>query len=221
MTPDDLGRQQEALKRFNTPEWADFVNNFFGDPYITWHDGCDENAVLRLKNPDEKRAAEDMLISALPGGMAAARGLALLRSERAIAELEKALQATGLDSLRVRIADALEQITRSGRHVQAIIDCLRGGRDDQDRLSAAMVLGKYRTPEVIAALLAAVADHAYLVRYHACNSLLRMHGFSKDISEVDDIFVNILKDVSRVKLTLAQEQLQALFSRKKSPKKRK
>jgi HEAT repeat protein len=221
MTHDDLGRQEQALKRFKSREWADFVDNFFGDPYILWHDGVDEGAVLRLKDPEEKRAAEDMLIAALPAGMAAARGLALLRSERAIAGLEKAMTSTGLDYIRVHIADALEQITHNGRHLPAIIECLKGGANDQDRIEAAIALGKYRTPEVIAALIASVADKEYLVRYHACNALLRMHGFGDDISQHDDIFVNILKDAPSVKFMLAQEQLKALFSRKKPRKKAK
>jgi hypothetical protein len=48
-----------------------------------------------------------------------------------------------------------------------------------------------------------------------------MHGFSNDINQHDDIFVNILKGVPRAKWALAQGQLQELFSRKGSRKKTK
>jgi HEAT repeat protein len=220
MSSNDNGRQDEALKRFTSREWADFINNYFGDPYYAWHDGIDENAILRLTNPEEKRAAEDMLIAALPGGMNAARGLALMHSERAIAALEKALEVKELDDVRVRIIDAIEQITHNGRHVQDLVECLQQGVDYETRMNAARALGNYRTPAVIDALLAAVADREYLVRYHACNALLSMHGFTTDISEYDDIFANILKGVSKSKFDVAKVLLQALLSSKKLRKKR-
>ena len=220
MTSNDNGRQEEALKRFTSREWADFVNNYFGDPYYAWHDGIDEGTVLRLTNPEEKREAEDMLIDALPGGMFAARGLALLHSERGLPALEKTLETTGFDALRIRIADAIEQITGNGRHVRDLIGCLQQGADYSTRLDAAMALGKYRTTEVIDALFGAIADVDYLVRYHACNSLLRMHGFTTDISEHDDIFVNILQEVPPEKLDVAKLLLQALLASKKLRKKR-
>lgn len=55
-----------------------------------------------------------------------------------------------------------------------------------------MHLREFNTPEVLEALFQAVKDPDYLVRYHACDSLLYIHGFEPDIANYDEIFVNII-----------------------------
>nr|MDO8113865.1 tetratricopeptide repeat protein [Candidatus Sigynarchaeota archaeon] len=153
-----------------------------------------------------------MLIASLPGGMFAPNGLALLHSEKAVPALEKALETAGMGVIRIRVADALEQITMSGRYVPVLIECLRSCPSEFDRLEAAMALKNYNRPDVENALLDAVADIDYLVRYHASNSLLWLHGLLEDISSYEAIFDKIKTDGPPSNYTWAQELLRALFS---------
>ena len=50
-----------------TPNWDAFYESYFGDPYMAWHDGLDEQALLALEG-DERDRAEKMLLDALGSG---------------------------------------------------------------------------------------------------------------------------------------------------------
>ena len=48
-------------------QWDYFMDNFFGDPYMMWHDGIDTTSVCRLEGAERDRA-EDMLIESMKEG---------------------------------------------------------------------------------------------------------------------------------------------------------
>jgi hypothetical protein len=37
-----------------SPEWSRFMDNFFGDPYMMWHDGIDPTAAKGLKGDERE-----------------------------------------------------------------------------------------------------------------------------------------------------------------------
>ncbi len=70
-------------------EWERFIENYYGEPYMMWHDGIDEKSVTLLKGKERERA-EDMLIASLEeGNHYAAIGLRELRSRKAEPHLEE------------------------------------------------------------------------------------------------------------------------------------
>ncbi len=218
--PSDREIDIEALKyRFHSSAWKNFIASYFGDPYLMWHDGPDPSAIDRL-TVEEKAVAEEMLLASV-GGMWSADGLEKLGSKRGITAMEAALAKETHDPSRIRLADAIMHLTHDGTHLPILLKCLRASKTEDGRLEAAMYLGKYPNPEVVEALFAAVLDPSYLVRYHACNSLLEIHGLPVDISSQDAIFKNILKDTSPAQHQKARQLLQELCKNKQLPKKRK
>src|SRR5688500_9631690 len=91
--------------------WNAFYESYFGDPYMAWHDGLDEQALLSLTG-DERDEAERQLLAAATSGSAdyrVAAGLRSLRSRKALDLLKQRLEsALGRD--RVETALGLWQM---------------------------------------------------------------------------------------------------------------
>ena len=163
------------------------MSNFFGDPYMMWHDGIDSTAVCLLEGA-ERDQAEAMLIKSMEeGSHYAAMGLRELRSEKAVPLMKQMLETVSADLL-IEIVIALNVIEKTTDYNAYLIQILLEYPSPYIRLNAARKLRDFPTPEVIAALYDAVCDIDYLVRNHASESLLFIHGLQPMISGHSEIF---------------------------------
>jgi HEAT repeat protein len=158
-----------------------------------WHDGIDPTSVCGLEGA-ERDQAEAMLIESMQqGSYWAPMGLREMRSEKAVPLMKEMLNsASGV--LLIEIAIALNVIEDTKDYNHYILRVLRENPSPYIRLKAAMKLRDFPTPEVIEALFDAVNDIDYLVRNHASESLLAIHGFNPSISEHKEIFKLIIVD---------------------------
>lgn len=176
-----------------TQSWTDFRLEAFGEPYMVWHDGPDFSAF------HDRALADPVTVEAvLREGLdeddpLAAQSIAEADFDdeierRMIPLLTAAIDRTNT-TFRVRVAEALIRLTGSEHWATAIVDVLLGAAFWSDRLDAAMAIG-HRTPtvELIGALMKGAQDPEYLVRYHACNSLLRFAGRTDDIAALPEEF---------------------------------
>ncbi|MBD3407436.1 MAG: hypothetical protein GF411_15065 [Candidatus Lokiarchaeota archaeon] len=174
-------------------DWDYFMDNFFGDPYMMWHDGIDPTAAARLTG-EERAKAEDMLIESLKeGSHYAARGLGEMKSQKAIPILKEILSKSQRH-LKIETAAALNQIENTTKYVKYITEILTSNAHWSTKIVAAMRLKRYKTQEAIDALFQGMLDHDYLVRNHSAESLLHIHGFPASISEYKEIFKLIIHD---------------------------
>ena len=168
-------------------QWDYFMSNFFGDPYMMWHDGIDPTAACILEGA-ERDQAEAMLIKSMEeGSHYAVMGIRELRSEKAVPLMKRMLEKVSAELL-VEIAIALNVIEETSAYNPYIIQILLEYPSPYVRLNAARKLRDFPTPEAIAALYDAVCDIDYLVRNHASDSLLFIHGLEPVISEHSEIF---------------------------------
>ncbi|MHA1137489.1 MAG: HEAT repeat domain-containing protein [Candidatus Thorarchaeota archaeon] len=174
-------------------QWEYFMSNFFGDPYMMWHDGIDPTAACILEEA-ERDQAEAMLIKSMEeGSHYAAMGLRELRSEEAVPLMKQMIVKVSADLL-IEIAIALNVIENTTEYNHYLITVLLEYPSPYVRLNAARKLRDFPTPEAIAALYDAVSDVDYLVRNHASESLLAIHGFEPMISDYAEIFGLICTD---------------------------
>ena len=173
-------------------EWNYFLENYYGNPYMMWHDGIDETSVLPLKG-EEREKAEDMLIHSLEeGSHYGAIGLREMRSTKAVPILEEQLdQTTG--TLAVEIAVALCMIKNTLEYVPHILVALKMSPFWSDRIRAARALRRFPTNEVVESLFESIAkDPDYLVRNHASETILFLHGLQPSISMHKEIFKHMI-----------------------------
>lgn len=160
-----------------------FLHAFFDTlTYEEWRNGFDVASLSHL-SPEEQILAEDVLFQHLEQGSTDHRvvvGLGELRSQRAIPSLKKRLQVSRGDSRVIEPAIALWQIARSQEAVSALIEALASLPDFFGRMDAAIGLGDCHCQQAAHALQKALADDAYLVRYHATNSLLIIYALWQD-----------------------------------------
>ena len=154
---------------------------------MMWHDGIDPTSVCLLEGA-ERDQAETMLIESMEqGSYWAPMGLRELRSEKAVPVMKTMLDKVSADLL-IEIAIALNVIEKTTDYNPYIITVLLEYPSPYVRLNAARKLRDFPTPEVIAALFDAVRDVDYLVRNHASESLLHIHGLEPMISGHSEIF---------------------------------
>lgn len=210
------------MKSYN---WDRFYESFFGDPYMAWHDGLDVDALHSLTS-EEREEAERLLLDALKKSddYRPIVGLGVLRSKKALPRLKEKLKGLSGRAL-VDAASALRKIEGDDRFAEYTIRVLKHDYSEYDRLWAAMELRYFKTQEVVEALFEAVKDPSYLVRYHACDSLLFLHGFKPHVAEYPEIFDNITtpsdfgsipKEEDFNRYERAVKQLKDLFERKDS-----
>jgi HEAT repeat protein len=102
-------------------------------------------------------------------------------------------------------------LSESGSGYEILIGYLQNAVFWGDRAEAARDLRKYPIPGVIQALLGAVADEDYLVRYDACESLRAIYSLPGEIPQYEAIFDKIREDKQKMKYTLAQAQIKELI----------
>jgi hypothetical protein len=178
-------------------EWKYFMENYYGDPYMMWHDGIDEKSVIPLKG-EEREQAEDLLIKSLEeGSHYGAVGLREMRSEKAIPFLVKHF-FSGSGKLTVEIAVALCMIKNTFDYVPHIINVLKRDAFWTHRMDAARALRRFPLDEVVEALFESVAkDHDYLVRNHASETILFLHGLQPSISSHKEIFKHMIVEFDK------------------------
>ena len=188
---------------------------------MMWHDGIDPSSVCGLEGA-ERDQAEDMLIESMKeGNYWAPMGLRELRSEKAVPIMKEMLPSVD-GVLLIEIAIALNVIEDTVEYNEYILRVLREYPSPYTRLKAAMKLRDFPTPEVIEALFDAVNDEDYLVRNHASESLLAIHGLEPTISEHKEIFKLIIVDYDKQSKTTkeagaayrkAEQMLRVLFEK--------
>lgn len=155
-------------------EFNAFVESYFGDPYMAWHDGLDEQSLAALTG-DERKEAEKMLLDAMNSGdYRPAAGLRVLRSPGAVAKLKEQLSdATGRGA--VEAALALWEIAEWPPAVNVMIDELKHGAHWGSQIDAAHALANVKgKPEVVEALVEALDDPEDLVRCNSAEALIEL-----------------------------------------------
>lgn len=186
-------------KKNRSPEWDRFMYEFFDrSDYEQWHDGIDLNILLQLTEEEQIEAEKLLIESVEKNGQWPTRGLAALESKKAIPVLKKKLDS-GYGIIKIRCAYALEKIVGTGEYLPVLYDELFNNVSPYDRLEVAMNLREFPTKEVVDNLFKAMLDEDYLVRAHAADSLLGIHGFNPEISNHDDIFRYIVSKWKGVK----------------------
>ena len=174
-----------------SPEWNYFMDNFFGDPYMMWHDGIDPTASRGLKG-EEREKGEEMLIESMKeGSYWAPMGLREMGSKKAVPVMKEILDESH-SRLMIEIAHALNVLEGTTEYLPYIIRVLEHAGFWSSRMDAARMLRNYNTPEVVEALYGSVQDADYLVRNHSSESLLHIHGLPASISEYKKIFQKII-----------------------------
>ncbi len=169
------------------------MDNFFGNPYMMWHDGINPKSAAYLKG-EEREKGIDMLIESMhEGSYWAPMGLREMKATQAIPALKEWLPRSN-DRQAIEIAHALNALETTTEYTSIIIKVLRYAAFWSSRMSAAIMLREYNLPEVIDALFDAMLDPDYLVRNHSSESLLHIHGLPASISEYKEIFQEIIVD---------------------------
>lgn len=178
-------------------EWKYFIENYYGDPYMMWHDGIDEKSVIPLKG-QEREKAEAMLIESLEeGSHYGAMGLREMRSTKAVPILKDRLERS-IGTLAVEIAVALCIIENTLEYIPHIMAALKLSPFWSDRIRAALALRRFPSEEVVKALFESVAkDHDYLVRNHASETILFLHGLQPSISMHKEIFTHMIVEFTK------------------------
>ncbi len=182
--------------------WLAWKTRTFGDGYHIWHEGLDLAAVTRLRG-SARAAALTMLRRGLAlGDPHAARALAALDDPADLPAVRAHLERSSGAELAWLVATMHERRREPAlaRRIFTVLQTI----DPKDttgsgRLEAAIVLrhfaGPEVGPEVEAALLGALTDPAYLVRYHASESLLALWRVNPPtIADHPDIFAELRDD---------------------------
>ncbi len=198
-------------------EWNAFMESFFGDPYMAWHDGLDTRSLEALEG-DQRKEAERLLLEALgTSDYRPSVGLRVLGSKSAVDKLKMKLgDAVGKE--RVETALALWEIAEWPPAVNVLINELQGDPDWGARIDAARALRDINKPEVIKALLGALEDGEDLVRSHAADSLIEMLELPlkrNNMGSYDLAIEVMMEEAGRRKK--AVEELKRMVAAKQSP----
>lgn len=159
--------------------WARWKEETFGTGYHIWHAGLDVSAVTRLKGQARANAAAMLRLGRSLGDEHAAEALAAMGDIPTLAAMRATLIADDpllSPAARVRTALLLHRLRPEPELAAHLIAVLQlpwsEGQPWSPRVDAAIGLREFDGEDSEAVLLAAVADRSYLVRYHACESLL-------------------------------------------------
>lgn len=196
-----------------------FVESYFGDPYMAWHDGLDTLSLASLEG-EERAEAEKMLLDAMNAGSSdyrIAAGLRVLKSSGAVAKLKEQLGgATGRE--RVEIALALWEMAEWPPAVNEIIDELKHGAHWGSQIDAAHALAKVKgKPEVVEALLEALEDPEDLVRSNSATALIDL--LELPVKETDmgsyDLSIDVMMEEGDERRVKAVEELRRMVREKR------
>lgn len=191
--------------------YRQWKEKLFGSDYMIWHDGLYERGVSALRGAAREEAVRMLRVGLAYDDAYAAQALAAM-DERDATEDVRALLPRVSGGARVRVALALFRLAADpamAAEIGAVLapSALPWG----ERIDAAIALRDFTDDASERALLAAIDDDEYLVRYHACNSLLvRWRVKPSDISQHRDIFPLITTSASRSGHVEARTMLLAL-----------
>jgi hypothetical protein len=168
--------------------WATYRAEVFGDPYVVWHEGPEFGELISRARTDPEAVAAALRLGLAAGDPVAAAGYAaLVRAGAAVPGAEGVLRGvlpTATGTFRVRLATSLLSITGDQAWAGEILPVLRDASAWGHRLDAAVALAGFApTTDLADALAVAVAtDEAYLVRYHAADTLRTFAGRRTGVS---------------------------------------
>jgi HEAT repeat protein len=175
-------------------DYATWKTSTFGRPYDIWHDGLYTEAVTTLTGDERALAVEMLTFGVQQLDEHAATALAAMDETSALPHLRAALPATA-GTAKVSVANAISSLSRqedSSAMAKEMISVLEApGVHWGVTMKAAIGLREFNDQESEDALLRAVEskDNDYLVKYHACESLLSRWGVeSSSISSHRGIF---------------------------------
>lgn len=156
--------------------WREWKEATFGTEYMIWHDGLPVEAVTGLQGEAREQALEMLRQGVSEGDSHAAEALAAMGDTATIGEMRKQLKTAGPADL-VRLALAIHAVEPDPDLAEELLVVLFRSGAWAFRMEAAIGLRHFSGPRVTEALLTSVArDPDYLVRYHAANSFLGIHG---------------------------------------------
>lgn len=156
--------------------WRAWKEQTFGNDYMIWHDGLYTAQVTSLSGDAREEALSMLRLGLSLGDSHAAEALAAMGDASTVAAMRAELgNAEGAE--KVRLALALHELEPDPALAASLVEVLRGPLHWAHRIDAAMGLRRFSGADDEAALLVAVEkDPDYLVRYHACDSLLIRWG---------------------------------------------
>jgi len=159
-----------------TDRWRAWKEQTFGNDYMIWHDGLYTAGVAALTGQPRDEALSMLRLGLSLGDDHAAEALAAM-GDAASVESMRAKLADAQGTEKVRLALAMHELQPDPVLAEHLVDVLRGPLHWAHRIDAAMGLRRFSGAADEAALLRAVEeDPDYLVRYHACDSLLVRWG---------------------------------------------
>ncbi len=170
-----------------------FLESFFGDSYMAWHDGLALNSLRSLEREERIKAEEMLLANIDSGDDRIFVGLGELHSKRAVDGLKKVLHKTQGETL-VKVAIALWQIEEFPEAVKYIIKVLKNDPSWSDRMRAAIDLRHIHSLDSVNALLDALNDINELVICHSISSLLYIYDIYKNPYESHPLAIDIMSD---------------------------
>lgn len=174
------------------PKYRAWKEETFGNEYMIWHDGLLTWAVTRLEGEARAHAVAMLRFGLSLGDAHAGEALAAMRELDAAPALRAQLATAG-GAERVRLALAVHEMAEDPALAEHLVAVLEGPGHWSERIDAAIGLRRFAGEEDERALERAVArDPEYLVRNHACESLLARWGVKpRDISKHPAIFARI------------------------------
>lgn len=168
--------------------WARWKEQTFGSAHEIGRGGLNTGAVTRRRGARRAEALAMLRLGLTLGDSDAAAALAAMGDATAAESIRRRLgEVAGAE--RVKLALALHELRPDPSLAAELVAVLQSRLSWSERIDAAIGLRSFRGADDEAALLAAVADPDYLVRYHACESLLaRWRVRPAEIARHADIF---------------------------------
>ncbi len=168
--------------------WREYKERVFGTEYMIWHDGLYTGAVTSLRGAERDEALEMLRLGVSLGDAHAAEALAAMGDRTSEASMREQL-AVASGASRVRLALAIHEMAPDPALAAHLVDVLQSPAHWGVRIDAAIGLRHFAGAADERALLDAIEDPEYLVRYHACDSLLvRWRATPPELSAHSAIF---------------------------------
>ena len=193
--------------------WRSWKERIFGTDHMIWHDGLRTDGVAGLRGEPRAQAIAMLRLGVSLGDSHAGQALAAMgEADEAAAIREQMPRASGDE--RVRLALAVHRLRPDPALARELVAVLRSRQPLSTRIDAAIGLRFFGGADDEAALLDAVGDIDYLVRYHACESLLARWGFDQpEIARQPEIFPLICGDHDAARHAEARALLERLKAR--------
>jgi hypothetical protein len=201
--------------------WLAWKTATFGDGYHIRHEGLGVELVTELKGSARSEALHMLRQGLALADVDAVRALAAMNEPADAAAVRAHLErchGAELVWLCATLHEHHPEPALAARIIAVLQAIDPADLTGSGRLEAALVLRAFPGPATEAALLAALADPAYLVRYHASESLLALWRIKPgDIAKHRAIFANIRHHgpIEPAAAARARDQLLALAAKRR------